>query len=79
MFERGLVDEVRELRDRGFGETEVVTQGIAYAEAGKVLDGEMEMGAAIERSVIRTRQYAKRQRTFIRGRDWDLASKAHIE
>lgn len=70
MFDAGLTDEVERLRARGSGATRHVAQGIAYAEAGALLDGELTEAAAIARAVIRTRQYAKRQRTYFRGHGW---------
>ena len=70
MFEAGLVKEVAGLRADGFGEATVVREGIGYREAGQVLDGALSLMEAIERTIIRTRQYAKRQRTYFRGRGW---------
>lgn len=78
MFKTGLLDEVMALRESGFGETGVVADGIAYREAGKVLDGEYEPDYAIEKAVIRTRQYAKRQRTYFRGQGWRVCSPGQI-
>jgi tRNA A37 N6-isopentenylltransferase MiaA len=43
-----------------------------------VLDGELSAAEAIERTVIRTRQYAKRQRTYIRGRGWPVYTPATL-
>jgi tRNA dimethylallyltransferase len=70
MFETGLVDEVQLLRTLGYGATDVVAAGIAYNQAGAVLDGTMSKDEAVRRAVIRTRQYAKRQRTYFRGQGW---------
>lgn len=70
MFDDGLIDEVARLRERGYGDTPVVRDGIAYREALAVLDGTLELESAIELAVIRTRQYAKRQRTYFRGQGW---------
>lgn len=70
MFRDGLVDEVAHLRRLGYGAAAVVAQGIGYCEAGQVLDGVLDTAAAVERTVIRTRQYAKRQRTYFRGMGW---------
>lgn len=78
MFNSGLVDEVVELRRRGFGQADVVSEGIAYREAGRVLDGELAVPEAIERAVIRTRQYAKRQRTYFKGRGWSVVNDAEL-
>ena len=72
MFEMGLTDEVQALRAAGFGASKVVAKGIAYREAGELLDGRLTRSEAIERAVIRTRQYAKRQRTYFAGRGWQV-------
>lgn len=70
MFEGGLLDEVRALETQGLADAAVVRDGIAYREALAVVRGEMELEPAIEQAVIRTRQYAKRQRTYFRGQGW---------
>jgi tRNA dimethylallyltransferase len=72
MFETGLMDEVAGLRRQGFGDTDVVRDGIGYREAGAVLDGKLSVDSAIQATIIRTRQYAKRQRTYYRGRNWPV-------
>lgn len=72
MFETGLLDEVAGLRQQGFGDTNVVRDGIGYREAGSVLDGSLSTEEAINATIISTRQYAKRQRTYYRGRGWPV-------
>ena len=42
-------------------------QAIGYAEAFAVLDGALSPEEAKERTVIRTRQLARRQETYLRG------------
>jgi tRNA dimethylallyltransferase len=78
MFETGLVDEVAGLRRQGFGDTDVVLDGIGYREAGSVLDGKLSVEDAICATIIRTRQYAKRQRTYIRGRGWPVVPRQEL-
>lgn len=78
MFADGLVDEVAALRNLGYGDTGVVRDGIGYREAGGVLDGALSQTAALERTVIRTRQYAKRQRTYFMGRGWHVCSDSEL-
>ena len=66
MFKDGLLDEARQLRDHGYDRTLPALSGVGYAEALAHLDGKLTLSAAIERTTIRTRQYARRQRTWFR-------------
>ena len=66
MFKEGLLDEARRLRDRGYARTLPALSGVGYAEALAHLDGYMTLPEAIQRTTIRTRQYARRQRTWFR-------------
>lgn len=70
MFAGGLVEEAAELRRRGLAGAACVADGIAYREALALLDGKLRLEEAVEQAVIRTRQYAKRQRTYFRGQNW---------
>ena len=74
MFEGGLPDEVRGLRERfpGF-EGSTAGAGIGYAEALAALRGEIPVEEAIGRTAARTRRLAKKQRTWWRHQarvDW---------
>ena len=66
MFKEGLLDEARRLRDRGYDRTLPALSGVGYAEALAHLDGDITLAEAIQRTTIRTRQYARRQRTWFR-------------
>ena len=67
MFEHGgLLDEVRSLRDAGYGPELRPMTGHGYAEAFRHLAGEWTLEQAIEVTARRTRQYAKRQLTWFR-------------
>lgn len=66
MYERGLLEEVENLRERFPRWSHTASHAIGYAEAHAVLDGVMTRAQAIERTVIRTRQLAKRQETWFR-------------
>ena len=66
MFQDGLLDEARRLRDRGYDRTLPALTGVGYAEALAHLDGQLTLPEAIQRTTIRTRQYARRQRTWFR-------------
>lgn len=72
MFERGAVDEVRELLSLRLDPGLPVMKAIGVPEIAAMLAGALKESDAIERAVIATRQYAKRQRTWFRNRmaDW---------
>ena len=65
MFEGGLLAEAERLRATG-ALSDTATQAIGYAEAFAVLDGVLSREEALERTLIRTRRLAKRQRTWFR-------------
>ena len=59
------------------GRARCATQAIGYAEAFAVLDGTLTEAAARERTVVRTRQLARRQETYLRHQfdvDWVQAA-----
>jgi len=64
MYAEGLLDEARELMNRDLSSTAL--QAIGYAEAFAVLRSEMTEEEAREKTIIRTRQLAKRQMTWFR-------------
>ncbi len=64
MYSSGLLDEAGALMKLELSPTAL--QAIGYAEAFAVLKNEMTLEAAKERTVIRTRQFAKRQMTWFR-------------
>lgn len=64
MYSAGLIDEARGLIDLELSST--AEKAIGYAEAFAVLRGEMTEAEAKEKTVIRTRQLAKRQMTWFR-------------
>jgi len=66
MYNNGLVDEVKSLLDRGVVMSETAKQAIGYAEVMDYLNGRCSREDAIARTVVRTRQLAKRQRTWFR-------------
>jgi tRNA dimethylallyltransferase len=77
MFEAGLIDEVRALLDAPRPLGAVAAQGVGYAEVIDLLAGRSSRDEAIERVQARTRQFAKRQRTWFRGlvevRPWPVS------
>jgi len=72
MFAEGAVDEVRALLALELDPTLPAMKAIGVPEIAAMLRGEVTQAEAIERAIIATRQYAKRQRTWFRGRmaDW---------
>jgi tRNA dimethylallyltransferase len=64
MYASGLLDEARGLIELNLSQTAL--QAIGYAEAFAVLNNEMTMEEAKEKTTIRTRQLAKRQMTWFR-------------
>jgi tRNA dimethylallyltransferase len=66
MYASGFLDEVRTLRRANPVFSPTASMAIGYAEAMAVLDGKTTQREAMEQTVIRTRQYAKRQMTWFR-------------
>lgn len=66
MFQQGIEAEVRTLLARYPALSDTARQAIGYAEVIDGLAGRCSRAEAIERIVRRTRQYAKRQRTWFR-------------
>jgi tRNA dimethylallyltransferase len=65
LFESGLVEETERLIAR-YGPQLPLLDTIGYREAGDLLRGRLSGTEAIQRTERRTRQYAKRQRTWFR-------------
>lgn len=77
MYNQGLLEELEELL-RTYGTlSKTAMQAIGYAEAAAVLNGRLSREEALERTCIRTRQLAKKQRTWfthqfdMRWLEWD--------
>ena len=66
MFAGGLVEETAALLAAGSGEALAALHAIGYDEAAGLLAGRLDAATARERTVQRTRQLAKRQRTWFR-------------
>lgn len=66
MLEGGLLDEVAGLVRRGFGAWLTASQAIGYAEFARHLAGEMTFAAAVEGTVRRTNELARRQMVWFR-------------
>jgi tRNA dimethylallyltransferase len=73
MFQHGLVEETRQLLQRGLAENKTAIQAIGYRQVIEHLRGERSLPDTIELVKIRTRQFAKRQMTWFRRQvkcDW---------
>ena len=66
MLETGLLEEIRGLLDSGVPEKATAMQAIGYKEFLGVLDGTLTEQEALELVKLRSRQYAKRQLTWLR-------------
>lgn len=66
MLRAGLVEEVRALRAGGLADGAQSMQAIGYKEIAAALGGEVPLEQAVEEVKLRSRQYAKRQRTWFR-------------
>ncbi len=66
MVEEGLLDEVRRLLESGLDRSATALQAIGYKEFLGVLDGTATVEEALEEVKLRSRQYAKRQLTWLR-------------
>jgi len=66
MMEAGLLDEVRRLKESGFGRDTYVANAYGYAELLRYLDGELTLEQAVAAAKAKTRAYAKRQLTWYR-------------
>ncbi|MEV0292756.1 tRNA (adenosine(37)-N6)-dimethylallyltransferase MiaA [Nocardia sp. NPDC050710] len=85
MFDSGLVDEVRGLIELGLREGVTARRAIGYAQVLAYFDNEYDLNHARERTLIGTRRYVRRQRSWFRrdprvhwvnGADPDLAATA---
>ncbi len=82
MFENGLIEEAKNLRDRGYSSDLNALNAFGYREIFQYLDGKTTLDRALADLQQGTRRYAKRQMTFFRkngriqwvdGRDVDVA------
>ncbi|MEC9363001.1 MAG: tRNA (adenosine(37)-N6)-dimethylallyltransferase MiaA, partial [Pseudomonadota bacterium] len=68
MMDAGFLDEVRRLHARGDLRAELpAVRAVGYRQLWAHLDGACTLDEAIERGKAATRQYAKRQLTWLRG------------
>ena len=64
MFEQGLVEEVKQLLEKGLVRDSTAGRAIGYAQVLQAMDGELEWDEAVERTIMGTRRYVRRQRSW---------------
>jgi tRNA dimethylallyltransferase len=66
MFESGWIEEVRQLREKGYGKTSPGFRSLGYPEILDYLSGVRSYEETLSRIQQKTRQFAKRQITWFR-------------
>lgn len=66
MFDSGLIEETLGLQESGLGPPLRKLRAVGYDEALDLLEGRIQRAEAEARTALRTRQLAKRQRTWFR-------------
>jgi tRNA dimethylallyltransferase len=67
MLEQGFIEEVQSLHDRGDLHADLPSiRAVGYRQAWAHLEGEYDRNTLVERAIIATRQFAKRQFTWLR-------------
>jgi tRNA dimethylallyltransferase len=66
MVEDGGLEEVRELARRGLARDLPLMKAVAVPELLAHVEGRVDLATALERAIVKTRRYAKRQRTWLR-------------
>jgi tRNA dimethylallyltransferase len=66
MFQKGLVEEVRQIIARGYHKTLNSLNTVGYKEVIDFLEGEIDLETCVELVKRNTRRYAKRQLTWFR-------------
>ncbi len=66
MLAAGLIDEVRRLKEMGFGQESIVGKTYGYAEVLQYLEGKISFEAMVRLAKKRTKDYARRQLTWLR-------------
>ena len=65
LFENGLIEETQQLI-RKYGKELSLLQTIGYKESLEVIQGNYSIAEALESTIQRTNQFAKKQRTWFR-------------
>jgi tRNA dimethylallyltransferase len=64
--EAGFVDEVQALLERPVARSRTAAQALGYKEIAEHLQGRCSLDEALERAVVRTRRFARRQERWFR-------------
>ncbi|MCX7338435.1 MAG: tRNA (adenosine(37)-N6)-dimethylallyltransferase MiaA [Alphaproteobacteria bacterium] len=64
MIDLGAIEEIENLRCLNPSKDSLIMKAIGVAEISAYLDGDLSLGDAIEKAQQKSRQYAKRQRTW---------------
>jgi tRNA dimethylallyltransferase len=80
MIGRGLIDEVRALYERGDLDADLPSiRAVGYRQVWAYLAGDCDRETMIERGIIATRQFAKRQFTWLRREETALRYRSEDE
>ncbi|MEL0235790.1 MAG: tRNA (adenosine(37)-N6)-dimethylallyltransferase MiaA [Pelagibacteraceae bacterium] len=73
MVDQGAIKEAKKFKKLGVSKILTSNNILGLKEIMSYLEGKMTLKEAVERSIIRTRQYIKRQMTWFRGqmKDWN--------
>ncbi|WP_018297971.1 tRNA (adenosine(37)-N6)-dimethylallyltransferase MiaA [Corynebacterium lubricantis] len=81
MFEQGFIAEVQALLEQGLVKDSTAGRAIGYSQVLDLLAGEMSQEDAVERTIVGTRRYVRRQRSWF-NRDkritWLPADDSHL-
>jgi len=66
MWEQGLIDEVRRLKDRGLEQGRTASRALGYSQVLGFLRGDLTEDEAREATIIGTRKFARRQDQWFR-------------
>jgi tRNA dimethylallyltransferase len=69
MIERGLVNEVKELTNKGYDLSLPAMSGIGYRQTGMYIKGELELDAAIQQIKFETHRLVRHQYSWFRLKD----------
>ncbi|MEE2614577.1 MAG: tRNA (adenosine(37)-N6)-dimethylallyltransferase MiaA [Verrucomicrobiota bacterium] len=66
MFNQGLIEETQILIKQGLRDNRNACQALGYRQVLDLLDGKLSLESVVDRVKIKTRQFAKRQRSWFR-------------